>query len=315
MRVLVTGGAGFIGSHLAERLLERGTELTILDNFNDFYSPLIKEKNIEAIRKRGEFSLWRKDLLDKETLKQLFKDRRPEVIVHLAAYAGVRPSLENPSLYSDVNVTGTINLLELSRQYKVRSFIFGSSSSVYGVNSKVPFHEDDRLSQPISPYASTKRAAELLCYTYHFNYKLPVTSLRFFTVYGPRQRPEMAIHKFTRLILEGEEIPVYHQGESQRDYTYIDDILQGILAVMDHPFDCETLNLGNSRTVRLMELVQLIESALGKSAKIKLMPAQMGDVPITCADISRAGEKINYQPVTPIEEGVKKFVEWYRGNR
>jgi UDP-glucuronate 4-epimerase len=180
------------------------------------------------------------------------------------------------------------------------------------VNSKVPFHEDDRLSQPISPYASTKRAAELLCYTYHFNYKLPVTILRFFTVYGPRQRPEMAIHKFTRSIQEGAEIPVYHQGESQRDYTYVDDILQGILAVMDHPFDYEILNLGNSRTVRLMELIQLIEAAVGKPAKTRLLPAQKGDVPITFADISRAEEKIGYQPATTIEEGVAKFVEWYR---
>jgi UDP-glucuronate 4-epimerase len=237
------------------------------------------------------------------------------MIVHLAAYAGVRPSLQNPVLYSDVNVKGTIHLLELARQYEVRGFVFGSSSSVYGVNSKVPFYEDDPLNQPISPYASTKRAAELLCYNYHHNFGLPVTSLRFFTVYGPRQRPEMAIHKFTRMIHQGEEIPVYHYGESQRDYTYIDDIVEGVLAVLDNPFSWEILNLGNSRTVRLLHLIQLIERALGKSAKIRLLPAQMGDVPITYADISRAKDRINYQPTTPIEDGVAKFVEWYMGSR
>jgi UDP-glucuronate 4-epimerase len=311
MRILLTGGAGFIGSHLAERLLERGTELTILDNFNDFYSPEIKEHNITSVRKKGDFSLWREDLLNEEALKQLFHERQPELILHLAAYAGVRPSLENPALYSDVNVTGTIHLLELAREHEVKAFIFGSSSSVYGVNSKVPFHEDDPLNQPISPYASTKRAAELLCYNYHHNYGLPVTSLRFFTVYGPRQRPEMAIHKFTRMIQREEEIPVYHQGESKRDYTYVDDIVKGILSVVEHPFDCEILNLGNSRTIRLLDLIQLIERALGKTARIKLLPAQKGDVPITYADISRARRRIDYQPTTSIEEGVSKFVEWY----
>jgi len=312
MKVLVTGGAGFIGSHLSERLLERGAELTVLDNFNDFYSPSIKEKNIDSVRKRGGFSLWRTDLLDTDALERLFRDRRPEVIVHLAAYAGVRPSLQNPSLYSNVNVTGTIHLLEMARLFEVQNFVFGSSSSVYGVNSKVPFHEDDPLNQPISPYASTKRAAELLCYTYHHNYGLPITSLRFFTVYGPRQRPEMAIHKFTRMIHRGEEIPVYHRGESQRDYTFVDDIVKGILAVIDHPFDFETLNLGNSRTVPLMDLIHLIEQAVGRSAKIRLLPAQMGDVPITYADISRARERIQYQPTTSIEEGIAKFVDWYK---
>jgi UDP-glucuronate 4-epimerase len=315
MRILVTGGAGFIGSHLAERLLDREDELTILDNFNDFYDPQIKEKNLASVQGKGDFSLWREDLLNWEALTRLFEERRPEAIVHLAAYAGVRPSLENPALYSEVNVTGTVHLLELARTYEVKNFVFGSSSSVYGVNSKVPFHEDDSLDCPISPYASTKRAAELLCYNYHHNYDLPVTSLRFFTVYGPRQRPEMAIHKFARMIDQGEEIPVYHQGRSQRDYTYIDDIVQGILAVIEKPFSCETLNLGNSRTVQLLELIRLIEGALGKEARMRLLPAQMGDVPITYADISRARERIDYRPTTAIEEGIQKFVKWFRSTR
>ena len=312
MRILVTGGAGFIGSHLAERLLERGAHLTVLDSFNDFYSPAIKEENVACVNRKGDFSLWRADILDYEVLERLFTERRPEAIVHLAAYAGVRPSLENPRLYSAVNVTGTVHLLELARLHEVKNFIFGSSSSVYGVNSKVPFHEEDPLNQLISPYAATKRAAELLCRTYHHNYGLPVTSLRFFTVYGPRQRPDMVIHKFTRMISRGEEIPVYHLGDSQRDYTYVDDIVQGILAVVDKPFECETLNLGSSRVVPIMELIQLIEQALGKSAKIRIMPAQMGDVPITYADISRAAERVDYHPVTPIEAGIRKFVDWYR---
>jgi UDP-glucuronate 4-epimerase len=314
MRVLLTGGAGFIGSHLAERLLERGEELTILDNFNSYYSPRIKEKNIESVRRKGEFSLWREDLLDYEALRRLFRDRQPEVIVHLAAYAGVRPSLENPALYSSVNVTGTVHLLELAREYEVESFVFGSSSSVYGVNSKVPFHEDDPLNQPISPYASTKRAAELICYTYHHNYQLPITCLRFFTVYGPRQRPEMAIHKFTRMIHQGEEIPLYHKGKSQRDYTYIDDILQGILSALDHSSKFEVFNLGNSRTVVLTDLIQLLEGELGRAAKVRFLPAQMGDVPITFADISRARSKLRYRPSTPIEKGIAEFVEWFRSH-
>lgn len=312
MRVLLTGGAGFIGSNLAEALLKRNIELTILDNFNDFYDPAIKERNIADVRKVGEFSLWRNDLLDMETLRKLFSDRRPEIIIHLAAYAGVRPSLENPPLYDRVNVTGTAHLLDLARDFDVQNFIFGSTSSVYGVNSKVPFSEDDPLNKLISPYSVTKRAAELLCYTYHYNYQLPVTCLRFFTVYGPRQRPEMAIHKFTRMIAEGRPIPVYHQGESERDYTYVADIVQGVMAAFDRRFDYEIFNLGNSRTVPLTNLIQLIEKQLGQEADIKLMPAQAGDVPITYADISKAKQHLGYQPSTPIEEGVRKFVEWYK---
>lgn len=315
MKVLLTGGAGFIGSHLAERLLERGEKLVILDNFNDFYDPQIKFRNIEQVRTRGEFVLYQGDLLDPPLLEKIFEKHRPEAVVHLAAYAGVRPSLENPALYSEVNVTGTTHLLELSRQHGVANFVLGSSSSVYGINSKVPFHEDDPVPLPISPYAATKRAGELLASVYHHNYQLPVACLRFFTVYGPRQRPEMAIHKFTRRICRGEEIAVYHEGKSQRDYTYVVDIVQGILAALDRPQGFAIWNLGNSCTVPLLELIGLIEKALGRKARLRLMPAQPGDVPITYADIRRAREQLGYAPTTSIEEGIEKFVAWYRKER
>jgi UDP-glucuronate 4-epimerase len=315
MRILLTGGAGFIGSHVAEALLQRGHELTIVDNFNDFYAPRIKEANIESVRRIGDFQLCRIDLLDLEILRDIFRERCPEVIIHLAAYAGVRPSLQNPSLYDRVNVTGTAHLLDLARDSGVRSFIFGSTSSVYGVNSKVPFTETDPLNKLISPYAVTKRAAELLCYSYHYNYGLPVTCLRFFTVYGPRQRPEMAIHKFTRMILKGEPIPIYHQGQSERDYTYVDDIVQGVTSALDHGFDFEIINLGNSQTVPLLDLVRLIELNTGEKADTRLMPAQPGDVPITYADIRKARRLLGYRPTTSIEKGVARFVEWYRDQR
>jgi UDP-glucuronate 4-epimerase len=312
MRILLTGGAGFIGSHLAERLLERGIQLTIIDNLNGFYDPAIKRRNLERIGEKGEFTFCRQDILDRKAVEHLFHSFRPQVVVHLAAYAGVRPSLENPGLYSEVNVTGTSILLEQARQDEVQHFVFGSSSSVYGINSKVPFHEEDPVHQPISPYAVTKRAGELLCFSYHHNYGLPITSLRFFTVYGPRQRPEMAIHKFTRDIEQGKEIPVYHEGKSARDYTYVDDIVQGVLNAIDRPQGCSIFNLGNSQVVQLSDLIRLVEQALGKKARIRLMPAQPGDVPITSADISRARERLDYVPTTNIEEGVSRFVQWYR---
>jgi UDP-glucuronate 4-epimerase len=311
MRILLTGGAGFIGSHLAERLLEQGETLVILDNFNSFYDPEIKLRNVQGIKEKGECTLYQEDLLNSRVLREIFEKHQPEAVIHLAAYAGVRPSLENPSLYCEVNVTGTSRLLEISKDHQVANFIFGSSSSVYGINSRLPFHEDDPIQHPISPYAATKRAGELLCFVYYQNYGLPVNCLRFFTVYGPRQRPEMAIHKFTRQIQREEEISVYHEGKSERDYTYVDDIVQGILAVLEKPSGFELFNLGNSRTVVLLELVRLIERALKKKAKISLLPAQPGDVPVTYADISRAKEKLGYSPSTPIEEGVTRFVDWY----
>ncbi len=315
MRILLTGGAGFIGSHVAEALLRLGHDLTIVDNFNDFYPPRIKEANIDSVRLTGDFDLRRTDLLDLEKLRDIFRERRPETIIHLAAYAGVRPSLRDPALYDRVNVTGTVHLLDLAREFGIGNFIFGSTSSVYGVNSKVPFGETDPLDSPISPYAVTKRAAELLCYTYHYNYGLPVTCLRFFTVYGPRQRPEMAIHKFTRMILEGETIPIYHQGQSRRDYTYVEDIVQGVTAALGQRFDFEIINLGNSQTVGLLDLVRLIERNTGKEAKIQLMPAQPGDVPITYADIRKARRLLGYRPATAIDGGVARFVDWYREHR
>jgi UDP-glucuronate 4-epimerase len=312
MRMLLTGGAGFIGSHLAERLLERGAQLTIIDNLNDFYNPEIKRRNLERVREKGEFTFCRQDILNRKAMTDLFRNFRPQIVVHLAAYAGVRPSLENPGLYSEVNVTGTSFLLEEARLGEVEHFVFGSSSSVYGINSKVPFHEDDSVHQPISPYAVTKRAGELLCFSYHHNYGLPITSLRFFTVYGPRQRPEMAIHKFTRDIDQGKEIPVYHEGRSARDYTYVDDIVHGVLSAIDQPQGCSIFNLGNSHVVPLSRLIAVVEQALGKKARTRLMPAQPGDVPITSADISRARERLGYIPRTDIEEGVSRFVRWYR---
>lgn len=312
MRILLTGGAGFIGSHLGGRLLERGDELIVLDNFNDFYDPAIKFKNLEQVREKGEFTLCREDLLNQRAVAAVFEDYRPEAVIHLAAYAGVRPSMANPVLYAQVNVMGTIHLLEQARRHPVHHFLFGSSSSVYGVSSRVPFREDDPAATPISPYAATKRAGELVCAVYHHNYGFPVTCLRFFTVYGPRQRPEMAIHKFTTQISQGEEIPVYHQGKSLRDYTYIDDIVEGVVAALERPSGFEIFNLGNSRTVALLDLIGLIEQALEKKARIRLLPAQPGDVPVTCADISRAREKLGFSPRTPIEEGIPKFVEWFQ---
>ena len=315
MRVLLTGGAGFIGSHLAERLLERGDELIILDDFNDFYDPRIKFSNLEEVRKKGNFTLYQQDLLEPEALEKIFPKHRPEAIIHLAARAGVRPSLRDPALYARVNVTGTIHLLEHARQQGIGHFIFGSSSSVYGVSSKVPFHEEDPVDRPVSPYAASKRAGELLCSAYHHNYQLPITCLRFFTVYGPRQRPDMAIHKFTRQISRGEEIEVYHQGKSQRDYTYIDDIVQGMLAALERPSGFQIFNLGNSRTVLLTDLIGLLEKTLKKQARVRMMPAQPGDVPLTYADISRACSVLGFSPQTPIEKGVPKFVRWWEALR
>ena len=311
MRILLTGGAGFIGSHLAERFLDRREDLVILDNFDAFYDPSIKERNLEKVRAQGEFILYRENLLDQEVLLRVFEQHRPQVVVHLAARAGVRPSLIEPELYCEVNITGTVRLLDLAQKFKVEHFVFGSSSSVYGAQSRSPFQEDDPVPHPISPYAATKRAGELLAFVYSHNHALPVTCLRFFTVYGPRQRPEMAIHSFTRKVWSGEEIEVYHRGESERDYTYVDDIVQGILAALDHPSGFEIFNLGNSRTIRLLDLIHLIEQNLGRKARVRLMPAQPGDVPLTHADISRAKERLGYSPATPIEEGISRFVDWF----
>ena len=313
--ILVTGGAGFIGSHLIDRLLDEGQEVVCIDNFNDYYSPEIKRSNIALASKNPRFHLEEGDICDFPFLEAVFERYPIEEIVHLAARAGVRPSIAEPRLYEEVNGLGTVNLLELARRYKVSSFIYGGSSSVYGAASRVPFSEDDPCDRPISPYAATKRANELMCYTYHHLYGIKVTVLRFFTVYGPRQRPEMAIHKFTRLIDQGEEIPLFGDGSSKRDYTYIDDIIQGIMAARQKAYPFEIFNLGESRTTDLITLVRLIEENLGKKARIRWLPDQPGDVPLTYADISKARRMLGYNPQVPIEEGIRRFVEWYRKNR
>jgi UDP-glucuronate 4-epimerase len=315
MAVLVTGGAGFIGSHLIEKLLSENKNIICFDNFNNYYEPKIKLSNIAGCMGNPNFVLIEGDIRDTDSLNSLFKTHNITEVVHLAARAGVRPSLEHPMLYQDVNVKGTINLLEIVRIYGVRNFVFGSSSSVYGINSKVPFNENDKIDKPVSPYAATKRAAELLCFTYHHLYDIPITCLRFFTVYGPRQRPDMAIHKFTRLIDQGKEITMFGDGKSKRDYTYVADIIDGIVTALYNPFGFEIFNLGDSKTVELQYLVSLIEKNLDKKAIIKRLPDQPGDVPITYADISKASDLLGYQPKVSIEEGIEKFVSWFKSRK
>ncbi|WP_022853866.1 GDP-mannose 4,6-dehydratase [Thermodesulfatator atlanticus] len=310
--ILVTGGAGFIGSHLVDTLLARGERVVAIDDFNDYYSPKIKHKNIESALKNPHFHLEQGDIRDFPFLERVFKRYPIKCVVHLAARAGVRPSVEDPILYEEVNGVGTTNLLELSRRYKVPKFVYGSSSSVYGYSDQVPFRESVCADRPVSPYAATKRANELMCHAFHHLFGIKIVCLRFFTVYGPRQRPEMAIHKFTRLIDQGKEIPVYGDGSSKRDYTYIDDIIQGVVAAIDKDFDFEIFNLGESQVTDLLTLIKLIEENLGKPAKIKFLPFQAGDVPITYADISKARELLGYNPQVPIEEGIKRFISWYK---
>ena len=316
MRVLVTGAAGFIGSHLVERLTERGDRVIGLDNFDDFYDPSVKRGNLvrslEDVSR--DFRILEGDIRDPADLRRV--DEELDCVVHLAARAGVRPSIEQPLLYQDVNVAGTQRLLEFARERGIRRFVFGSSSSVYGNNEKVPFSEDDPVERPISPYAATKRAGELLCYTYHHLFDLGVFCLRFFTVYGPRQRPDLAIHKFTRLMSEGRPVQQYGDGTSRRDYTYIDDILQGVLASIDvlaeDPGRYEIVNLGESETVELRRLIELIAEALDVEPRVERRPPQPGDVERTYADISKARALLGYRPETRIEEGIPRFVEWYR---
>ncbi|MDD5154049.1 MAG: GDP-mannose 4,6-dehydratase [Desulfovibrionales bacterium] len=313
MAVMVTGGAGFIGSHLVEKLLST-EEVVCVDDFNDFYDPAIKHRNLEPALQGRNFHLRQGDIRDPSFMEGVFREFPLTEVIHLAARAGVRPSLKDPLLYEDVNGRGTLNILELCRKYDVKRFIYGGSSSVYGINNKIPFSEDDEISRPVSPYAATKRANELMCYTYHHLYGIHVTVLRFFTVYGPRQRPEMAIHKFTRLIDEGLEVPLYGDGSSRRDYTYVDDIIQGVMAARAStgakPYDI--FNLGESRTTELRKLVALIENALGKKARIKWLPDQPGDVPVTYADISKSKGLLGYNPQVTVEEGIPLFVKWYQ---
>jgi UDP-glucuronate 4-epimerase len=312
--ILITGGAGFIGSHLVDHLLGEGAwQITVVDDFNDFYDPAIKRENVKAHQQDSGYQLYKTDIRDRGALEKIFTGTKFDCIVHLAARAGVRPSLQQPLLYSDTNITGTLNLLELARAHQIKQFVFGSSSSVYGISAKVPFSEDDPIRQPISPYAATKAAGELLSHTYSHLYGLRCICLRFFTVYGPRQRPDLAIHKFARLITEGKPIPVFGDGTTRRDYTYIDDIIAGVRAAIDYEANnYEVINLGEARTVELRELISLLEKELGAKAKIDQQPLQPGDVPQTFADISKARRLLDYNPQTQIEEGIKKFVEWFQ---
>ncbi len=310
--ILITGGAGFIGSHVAERLLAQGKTVVVLDNFDPFYPAEIKKRNLEELLRHPEFHFVEGDIRDGEALDRVFSRFSPRVVFHAAARAGVRPSIQEPLLYEEVNIRGTMNLLEKAREHSVENFVFASSSSVYGENRKVPFSEADNVDNPISPYAATKKAGELFCFTAHHLYGTPITCLRFFTVYGPRQRPEMAIHKFVRLIDRGMPIPVYGDGSSRRDYTYIDDIVDGVTAALERRHPYEILNLGESRTVSLAELIVVIEEALGKKAVIERLPVQPGDVPVTYADVDKAKRLLSYTPRTEIREGIQRFVDWYR---
>jgi UDP-glucuronate 4-epimerase len=310
--VLVTGGAGFIGSHVIDRLAARGRDVVCLDDFNDFYDPEVKRHNLRWALESGRLRLIEGDICDQALCARVFEEEKIDEVIHLAARAGVRPSIQAPLLYEHVNARGTVGLLELAVRHEVRKFVFGSTSSIYGVNQKIPFSEDDPITCPISPYACSKRAAELFCYTYHHLYALPVVCLRFFTVYGPRQRPDLAIHKFARLMLDDQPIPVFGDGTSRRDYTYFSDIVDGIMAALDRPLDFEIINLGDSNPVELNRLIELLENALGRKARIDRQPVQPGDVPVTYADISKARRLLAYEPRFPIEEGIRIFARWLR---
>lgn len=313
MNFLVTGGAGFIGSNLCERLLESGHAVWAFDDLNSFYDISIKQRNIREIQAKAKlFTFVHGDITDRAALDELFRETKFDQIIHLAARAGVRPSLAEPALYQRVNVEGTVNLLEAARLNGVKKITIASSSSVYGVNAKVPFSEADPIFSAISPYAASKLACESLGHVYHHVYGMDVVMLRFFTVYGPRQRPDLAIHKFAQLISAGKPIPVFGDGSTARDYTYVSDTLEGILACTKKEFGFEIVNLGESQTVTLSYLIELLENALGKKAAIDRQPLQPGDVPITFADISKAKTKLGYNPKVKIEEGIPRFVEWFR---
>ncbi|MDF2502456.1 MAG: hypothetical protein K0Q77_3170 [Anaerosporomusa subterranea] len=311
--ILVTGGAGFIGSHLVDKLLATGHHVTVVDDFNDFYDPKLKRENIREQLSHPEYKLAEGDIRDLPFMESVFAQGNFNAVVHLAARAGVRPSLEQPVLYQEVNVTGTQNIFECCRQFSVKQCLFASSSSVYGVNSKIPFSETDPIFQPISPYAATKAAGELMAHVYSHLYGIRILCLRFFTVYGPRQRPDLAIRKFTEKIDRGDAIQVFGDGSTRRDYTYIDDIVSGLLRALDYEQSMyEVINLGNSNTVRLSNLICTIEEALGKRAIIERQPEQPGDVPQTYADTEKAGRLLGFRPSTPIDVGVSRFVSWYR---
>ncbi|MEP6508387.1 MAG: NAD-dependent epimerase/dehydratase family protein [Gemmatimonadales bacterium] len=317
MSVLVTGGAGFIGSHVCERLLSRGHSIVIVDSFDPFYDPAIKHRNLETVLASGCVRLVIADICDRDAVEEGIGEEKIDAIIHLAARAGVRPSLERPDDYVRTNVEGTVSMLEVARRRGVRPFVMGSSSSVYGDSTPVPFAEDVPAASPISPYAATKRAGELLCYTYAHLYGLSVVCLRLFTVYGPRQRPDLAIHKFARLMSAGKPIPFFGNGETERDYTYVDDIVDGIEAALSwanaaDPGAFENVNLGESTTTSLAHLVDLLSVELGVPATLDRLPSQPGDVQRTFASVDKARSLLGYDPRTPMKEGIRRFVEWFR---
>jgi len=308
MNILVTGGAGFIGSHLTERLIREGHRVSILDDLNDFYPPAMKLENLSGFRQLVSF--YQDDICNQSEVRRIFETERPRAVIHLAARAGVRPSIRQPLLYEKVNVRGTLTLLDAAREYGVEKFVFASSSSVYGVSSRLPFAEDDPLHSPISPYAATKIAGEKMCYTYSHLYGMQTACLRFFTVYGPRQRPDLAIRKFVQMIREGRPISIFGDGSSRRDYTFVDDIVQGIVAALHYDCRYEVFNLGNSHPIPLRTLIDLMEQTLGVRARITYLPDQPGDVPVTYADITKSQRLLQYQPLTPFSEGLAKFIAW-----
>jgi UDP-glucuronate 4-epimerase len=310
MRILVTGGAGFIGSHLSEQLLRDGHTLAIVDDLNDFYPLAYKRSNLESVLRAGAAKFVQADICDQEAMFAVGREEKPDAIIHLAARAGVRPSLENPLLYEQVNVRGTMVLLEMARQVGIPKFVFASSSSIYGIANRVPFSEEDSLNLPISPYAATKIAGEKICFTYSHLYNIRTVCLRFFTVYGPRQRPDLAIRKFAELITQGKPIPVFGDGSAGRDYTFYTDTLAGIVAALHYDCAFDVFNLGNSHPVSLSTLIDTLQSSLGKKATLQRLPDQPGDVPITYADISKAQRLLGYSPRVPFQEGIDAFVKW-----
>jgi UDP-glucuronate 4-epimerase len=315
MKILVTGCAGFIGSHVSEALLKRGDSVVGIDNLNDYYDVNFKKQNLEILKKHPCFTFYKEDICNYNAMKKIFDKQMPDKIVHLAARAGVRPSIENPFIYEEVNVKGTLNLLELAKEHKVKSFVSASSSSVYGNQKKVPFSETDNVDTPISPYAATKKAGELLCHAYHHLHNMKITCLRFFTVYGPRGRPDMAPYMFVRNMMAGTPIKKFGDGKSRRDYTFIADIVRGVIAAVDKELDFEIINLGNNKPVELNKFIGLVENLTGKKAIINNLPMQPGDVDTTYADIRKAKKLLGYNPSTSFEEGMKQLVEWYKENR
>ena len=315
----ITGGAGFIGSTLSEKLLSLGNKVVAIDNFCDFYNPNIKENNVKDLLLNPNFKLYRADIRDREAVKKIFDENKIDVVMNLAAMAGVRPSIENPCLYQEVNCLGLQNILEEMKLHDVKNGVLASSSSVYGNCKEVPFREDMIVDYAISPYAATKKANEVMAHVYHKLYDMNIIMLRFFTVYGPKQRPDLAINKFTRLMLEDKEIPMFGDGTTSRDYTYVDDIVEGIIKSCEYTLNnknvYEILNIGNSSPTSLKEMINTIARVLGVEPKIKQLPMQPGDVDRTYADISKAKKLIGYEPKTTFEEGIRKFVNWYKENK